>query len=101
MRKELKALWSCIAFIDRTWRLLPKMALWLYKCVIILKITCDGRMVGHQAETPTESRMYYDHRANENNVHGSANTGNGGGVCSTDGTILLTKTRSKKPRNRA
>ncbi len=39
MRMGLNALWSCNAFIGRTWGLSPKMALWLYKRVIILKIT--------------------------------------------------------------
>ncbi len=52
--------------------------------------------------------MYYDHRSNENNsnksvgdVLGSVNTGNSGGVCSTDGNISLTETKSETPRNRA
>ncbi len=46
--------------------------------------------------------MYYDHRGYENNsnksvgdVLGSANTGNGGGVYGTNGSIPLTKTKSK------
>ncbi len=59
------------------------------------------------AGTPTEGRMYYDHRGNENNsnksvgdVLGSANTGNSDGVCSPDGRILP-KAKSEKPRNRA
>ncbi len=34
----LRALWSCSAFIGRAWGLSPKMALWLYKRVIIPKI---------------------------------------------------------------
>ncbi len=38
VRKGLRALWSCNAYIDRTWGLSPKMALWLYKHVIIPKI---------------------------------------------------------------
>ncbi len=51
-----------------------------------------------RAGTPAESRMYYDHRGNENNsnksvgdVPGSVNTGNGGGVCSIDGSLRLTR----------
>ncbi len=54
-----------------------------------------------------EGRMHYDHRGNENNSNksaadalGSANTWNGGGVCSTDCSIPPTETRSEKPRNR-
>ncbi len=39
VKKELRALWSCNAYIGRTWGLSPKMALWLYQRVIILKIT--------------------------------------------------------------
>ncbi len=31
VRKELRALWSCNAYIGKTWGLSPKMALWLYK----------------------------------------------------------------------
>ncbi len=45
VRKRLKALWSCNAHIGRIWGLSPKMALWLYKRVIIPKITyrrCSG-----------------------------------------------------------
>ncbi len=52
--------------------------------------------------------MYYDHRTMRTtttkvsgDVPGSANTENGGGVCTTDGSIPLTKTKSEKPRNRA
>ncbi len=37
MKKGLRALWSCNAFIDRAWRLSPHMTLWFYKCVIIPK----------------------------------------------------------------
>ncbi len=40
VRKGLRAMWPCNAFIDRTWGLSFKMALWLYKRVIIPKITC-------------------------------------------------------------
>ncbi len=39
VREDLRAPWSCSAYIGRTWRLPPKMALWLYKRVIIPKIT--------------------------------------------------------------
>ncbi len=39
VKKGLKALWLCNAHIGRTWGLLPKMALWLDKGVIIPKIT--------------------------------------------------------------
>ncbi len=39
VRKGLNDLWSCNVFIGRIWGLLPKMALWLCKCVIVLKIT--------------------------------------------------------------
>ncbi len=39
VRKGLSALWSCNAYIGRTWGLSPKMALRLYKRVIIPKIT--------------------------------------------------------------
>ncbi len=39
MKKGLRALWSCNAYIGRTWGLSPKMALWLYKRAIIPKIT--------------------------------------------------------------
>ncbi len=46
--------------------------------------------------------MYYDQRGNENNsnksvgdVRWSANIGNSGGVCNTDGSILPTETKSK------
>ncbi len=39
VKKGVMALWSCNAYIGRTWGLLLKMALWLYKCVIIPKIT--------------------------------------------------------------
>ncbi len=60
-----------------------------------------------QAGMPAEGRMYYDLSGNENNSNkslgdflGSANTGNGSGVCSTDGSIPLTGTKSKKSRNR-
>ncbi len=52
--------------------------------------------------------MYYDHMSNENNSNksigdglGSANTGNSGRVCSTDGSIPPTETKSEKPKNRA
>ncbi len=66
---------------------------------------CLGKV---QAGTPAEGCMYYDHRGNENNsnrsvgaVPGSTNTENGGGVCSTDGSIPLTETKSEEPRKRA
>ncbi len=77
---------------------------------------CGCRMVGQNGHClgkvcdgmPAESRMYYDRRGIENNsnksaedVPGSTNTGNGGGVCSTDGSIPPTETTSEKPRNRA
>ncbi len=39
MKKGLRELWSCNAYIGRTWGLSPKMSLWLYKHVIIPKIT--------------------------------------------------------------
>ncbi len=39
MKKGLRALWSCNAFIGRTWGLSPKMALWLYKRVITPEFT--------------------------------------------------------------
>ncbi len=39
VKKGLKALWSCNAYIGRTRGLSPKMALWLYTHVIIPKIT--------------------------------------------------------------
>ncbi len=39
VKKGLRALWSCNAYIGRTWGLSPKTALWLHKCVIIAKIT--------------------------------------------------------------
>ncbi len=39
VKKGPRALWSCNAFIGRAWGLSPKMTLWLYKRVIIPKIT--------------------------------------------------------------
>ncbi len=39
MKKRLRTLWSCNAVIGRAWGLSPKIALWLYKRVIIPKIT--------------------------------------------------------------
>ncbi len=64
---------------------------------------CLGKV---QAGTPAEDRMYYDYRSKENNSNKSAgdvlaygNTGNGSGVCSTDGSKPPTKTRSEKLRN--
>ncbi len=39
VKKGLRALWSRSVFIDRAWRLSPKMTLWLYKRVTIHKIT--------------------------------------------------------------
>ncbi len=65
---------------------------------------CLGKV---RAGTPAEGRMYYDDRGNESNyksagdVLGSANTWNGGVVCSTDGSISPTKTEFKKLINRA
>ncbi len=68
-------------------------------------------MLGHNGHclarfrtgTSAEDRMHYDHRCNENNsnksavdTHGSANTRNGGGICSTDDSIPPTK---PDPRN--
>ncbi len=38
VKKGLRDLWSCNAFIGRAWGLMQKMALWFYKRVIILKI---------------------------------------------------------------
>ncbi len=66
---------------------------------------CLGKVL---AGTPAEGRMYDDHRGNENSsnksvgdVLRSANNGNDDGVCSTDGSIPLTETKSEKPKNRA
>ncbi len=42
MKKGLRALWSCSAFIGRAWGFSPKMILWLYKRVIISKITYEA-----------------------------------------------------------
>ncbi len=42
VKKGLKALWSCNEYIGRTRGLSPKMALRLYKCVIISKITYEA-----------------------------------------------------------
>ncbi len=39
IKKVLRALWSCDAFIGGAWESSPKMTLWLYKRVIIPKIT--------------------------------------------------------------
>ncbi len=39
VKKGLRALWSYSGFIGRDWGLLSKMTPWLYKCVIIPKIT--------------------------------------------------------------
>ncbi len=109
VKKGLKALWSCNAYIGRTWVLSLKMALWLYKCVIILKITYaavawwDGMHIaltrsklvrlqraacimitGAMRTTPTKVlKMFLDLPTL---------------VCSTDGSILSTETKSKKPR---
>ncbi len=94
----LKTLWSCNAFIGRTWGLSFKIALWLYKRVVIPKITY-ATVAGWDRKDIALAR-YYDHRGNANNsnksagdVLGSANTGNSGGVCSTDGSILPTEIR--------
>ncbi len=47
-----------------------------------MRLSCGGMVWNVQAGTPAESRLYYDHRGNENNsnksvgdVSGSANTG--------------------------
>ncbi len=68
-------------------------------------------MVGHNGHFPDKvrtgtsaaGRMHYDRRGNENNSNksagdalGSANTRNGGGVCSTDGSLMLTEIRTEK-----
>ncbi len=34
VKKGLRALWSCNAFIGKAWGLSPNMTLWLYKHVI-------------------------------------------------------------------
>ncbi len=39
MNEGLRALWSCNAFISWAWGISPKILLWLYKRVIIPKIT--------------------------------------------------------------
>ncbi len=39
LRKGVRGLWPCKAYIGRTWGLLCKTVLWLYKRVIITKIT--------------------------------------------------------------
>ncbi len=97
----------CNAFITRAWELTPKKILWLYKCEIIPEITYAVVAWWDIIGMSTEGHMHYDHRGNENNsnksagdVLGSANTLNGGGVCSTDGSIPPTEARSEKPRNR-
>ncbi len=38
VRLRLNALWSCNAYIGKTWGLSPKLSLWLYKRMIIPKI---------------------------------------------------------------
>ncbi len=93
------------------------MALWSYKRVIIPKITYAAvtwwddmniALASSELEWLQKAHMYYDHRGNENNsnksaedVLGSANTGNGSGVCSTDGSIPSTGTKSEKPKARS
>ncbi len=72
-------------------------------------------MMGHNGHclgkvrtgTSAEGHMYYDHGSNEKNSNksfgdafGSANVHNSGGVCSTDGSILLTEARSENLKNR-
>ncbi len=112
VKKGLKTLWSCNAYIGRTWGLLPNMALWRYKRVIIPRITYaaviwwDGMdnalarselehlqraafimITGAMRTTPTKVlEMFSDVPTL---------------VCSTDGSIPPTETKSEKPRNRA
>ncbi len=66
---------------------------------------CFGKI---RAGTPTEVRMYYDHRGKEDNsnesagnVLGSAITGNGGGVGSTNGSIPSTEAKFEKLKKKA
>ncbi len=76
VKKGLKALWSCNAYISRTWGLSPKKALWLYKRAIIPKISMDTALTRSELErlqraacimitgarrtTPTKVLMFLD-----------------------------------------
>ncbi len=81
VKKGLKALWSCNAYIGRTWGLSPKMALLLYKRMIIPKITyvtvawwdgMDSALARSELERLQRAAcMYYDQRGCENNSNKS------------------------------
>ncbi len=100
VKKGLRVLRLCNAFIGRVWGLEPKMTLLLYKRVIIPKITYVAVAWWDIMDIPLErSKLERLQRANENNSNISGCSCicqhlKWRGVCSADGSIGPTKAKA-------
>jgi ribonuclease HI len=54
--KSLRSLWAAKAMVSRTWGLSPKIAMWLYKQVILPRITYGSIVWWHRAKLKTYAK---------------------------------------------